>query len=150
MQDVINPKPDCQRLWTFFMHIFCTQINLSLFAFLGSLLIEMKCAWVGLTDVLLPVAGNLAVDLFCAAVTCGLPQAFSTVPLFRHTLPKLGFCEWALRGGSGPVMLSACREPETLHTTVTCRPTTNKPVCVWRHSFCGAKKLKIKINLSWY
>lgn len=62
-----------------------------------------------LTDVLLPVAGDPAVDLLGPVLTGGLPQAVSTVPVFRDTSPIPGLCRGALGGGSRLLLLPTCR-----------------------------------------
>lgn len=56
---------------------------------------------VTLTDVLLPVAGDLAVNLVSAIFTGDLSQSFSTLSLIRHTFPVLGLCSGALWSGPG-------------------------------------------------
>lgn len=48
-----------------------------------------------LTDILLPVTRDLAVDLVGAILTRGLSQAFAAVPAVRHAFPIAG-----LRGGA--------------------------------------------------
>lgn len=51
---------------------------------------------VRLTDVLLPVAGDLAVDLVSAVFAGCLSQTVSTVSMFRNTFAVLSLCGGAL------------------------------------------------------
>lgn len=61
---------------------------------------------VGLTDVLLPVAGDFAVDLVGAVLAGGLSQTPSAVSLFRDTLPVPGLGGGALRSRLGFFMFA--------------------------------------------
>lgn len=55
-----------------------------------------EVVFAGLTDVLLPVAGDLAADLLGAIFAGGLSQTLSTVSVFRDTLPVPSLCGGAL------------------------------------------------------
>lgn len=60
----------------------------------------------GLTDVLLPVAGDLAADLVGAILAGGLSQTLSTVAIFRDALPVLSLCGGALGSRPGVIVLT--------------------------------------------
>lgn len=62
----------------------------------------------GLTDVLLPVAGDLAADLVGAVFAGDLSQALSTVAHFSDALPVLSLCRGALGSRPGVVVLTTC------------------------------------------
>jgi len=73
---------------------------------------------VKLTDVLLPVAGDLAVDLVGVIFARGLSQTIPTVTVLRHTFPILRLSGAALGGGPRLVMFTTCRTKR--HTWVVC------------------------------
>lgn len=61
-----------------------------------------------LTDVLLPVTRDLAVDLVGAIFARRLPQTFPTVSAFRNALPVAGLSGGALRDGLGFIIFTSC------------------------------------------
>lgn len=66
----------------------------------------VKCAW--LTDVLLPVARDLAVDLVGAIFAGRLSQAFAAVFALRDAFPVAGLRGGALRDWFGFIIFTTC------------------------------------------
>lgn len=62
-----------------------------------------------LTDVLLPVAGDLAVDLVGAIFARSLSQAFAAVSALGDALPVAGLSGRALRHRLGFVIFTTCQ-----------------------------------------
>lgn len=63
----------------------------------------MSAVW-GLTDVLLPVAGDLAGNLVGAIFAGGISHTVPAVSVFRYALPIPSLCRGALGGRPGLVM----------------------------------------------
>lgn len=78
----------------------------------GVFVLEAKtlcvCVCERLTDVLLPVTRDLAVDLVGAIFARRLPQTFATVSTFRDALPVAGLSGGALRAGLGFIIFTTC------------------------------------------
>lgn len=72
------------------------------------------------TDVFLPVAGDLAVDLVGAVFTGDVPQPLPTVALLWDTLPVLGLCCGALGGSLTPLFTFVSFLPVSLPSSGLC------------------------------